>query len=76
VAKAKYEIVEEILSFPCEGEFHTEVNRISWHGNDPKIDIRRWSEGRAKISKGICLTDEEFKKIIEFYGGSINEDRV
>lgn len=70
MAATKYEIVKEILSFPSDKEFHTEVNLISWHGNDPKVDIRRWSRGREKMSKGICLTEEEFKKIIEMYGGS------
>lgn len=74
MAQTKYEIVKEIMSFRSEGEFHTEVNLISWHGNEPKVDIRRWSKDREKMSKGICLTKAEFKEIIEHYGGTYNEN--
>lgn len=76
MAENQYEIIKEILSFPGDGKFHTEVNLISWHGNEPKIDIRRWSEGREKPSKGICLTEQEFKEIVEYYGGVYNENHM
>lgn len=74
MANMKYEIVKEIMVLPSDKEFHTEVNLISWNGNDPKVDIRRWTKDREKMSKGICLTEEEFKAIVEKYGGTYNEN--
>lgn len=81
MADSQFEIVKHLLSFPGGTGFHTEINLISWHGKEPKIDIRRWSEGREKMSKGICLTEEEFRQMVEFgksyfEGGNRNEINV
>lgn len=76
MAENQYKVLKEILSFPSDsknGTFHTEVNLISWHGHEPKIDIRRWADGREKSSKGICISEKEFKQIIEHFGGTYDE---
>ena len=36
-----------------------EINVISWNVRQPKIDIRDWSPGHEKASKGVTMTDEE-----------------
>lgn len=43
-----------------------EINLVSWNGRDAKYDIRDWDEDHEKMSKGVGLTSEEFKKLIEF----------
>lgn len=68
MASDSYEIVKEILSVPKRREsdtYHKEVNLISWYGKDPKLDIRAWMDGREKKGKGVALTIEEARYIIE-----------
>lgn len=62
----KYEIVENlgVLSETSKG-WKKEVNRISWNGKDPKIDIRDWAPDHSKMGKGITLTDGESEKLKE-----------
>lgn len=59
----KYEIINEIGVISEEGSWHLELNRISWNGNEPKYDLRKWSAGHEKMSKGITLTNEELLKL-------------
>lgn len=42
-----------------------EVNIVSWNGNPAKIDIRDWNEDHTRMSKGIALTEEEAKEVME-----------
>ena len=68
MAKASYEIKENILSLPKKNDkdvYHTELNVVSWFGKEPKLDIRGWSDDHEKMTKGIRLTDEEFIKIAQ-----------
>lgn len=63
-----YDIRKEILSVPKKFEsdtYHKEVNLISWYGKEPKLDIRAWTDGRGKKGKGVALTLEEAKYIVE-----------
>lgn len=56
----KFEIINQIgvISTAPSG-WNTELNRISWHGNEPKYDLRTWSPDHSKMGKGITLTEEE-----------------
>ena len=61
-----YEIKENILTLPKDSDtdvYHKELNLISWHGKPEKLDIRGWSDDHEKMTKGICLTEDEFIKI-------------
>lgn len=62
----KYEIVEQIgvLSESAKG-WTKELNKISWNGGVPKYDIRDWAPGHEKMGKGVTLTDEEARKLVE-----------
>ena len=66
MSEIKYEIIEKlgILSESTKG-WTKELNLISWNGSTPKYDIRDWSPDHEKMGKGITLTDEEAKKLIE-----------
>ena len=65
--EVKYEITEElcVLSESPSG-WRKEVNRVSWNGKEPVIDIRNWSADHSKCGKGITLTAEEYDKFIMF----------
>lgn len=68
MAKASYEIKENILSLPKKNDkdvYHTELNVVSWFGKEPKLDIRGWSDDHEKMTKGISLTEDEFIKIAQ-----------
>lgn len=42
-----------------------EINMVSWNGGQPKVDIRDWDETHERMSKGITLTKEEFRDMIQ-----------
>jgi hypothetical protein len=51
-----------------------ELNLISWNGRNPKFDIRDWAPGHEKMGKGITLTREEGKKLLELLSAALAED--
>jgi hypothetical protein len=62
----QYEIVKEIAVFSKSDSGYTkEINLISWNGNEPKYDIRSFSPNREKCGKGITLTEQEVKMLLE-----------
>lgn len=49
-----------------EGDtWQKEVNIVAWNGGLPKIDIRDWDESHEKMSKGITLSEDEAKEVME-----------
>lgn len=66
MADFKYEIVEKlgVLSESSKG-WTKELNRISWNGGVPKLDVRDWAPEHEKMGKGITLTDKEAKSLLE-----------
>ena len=62
----KYEIIEElgVLAESAKG-WTKELNLISWNGGAPKYDIRDWAPEHEKMGKGVTLTDEEAKVLLE-----------
>lgn len=66
MAKFKYEIIEKIggLSEVRNG-WQKQLNLISWHGNEPKLDIRKWTEDGKLMAKGITLSNDEAIKLRE-----------
>jgi len=66
MSKIEYEIISSkgVLSKNKSG-WTKELNLVSWNGRSSKYDIREWSEGHEKMSKGITLTEEEIKCLKE-----------
>jgi len=42
-----------------------EVNLVSWNGADAKLDIREWFPDHKKCGKGITLSENEGRKLME-----------
>ena len=42
-----------------------ELNLVSWNSKEPKYDIRDWDESHIRMTRGITLTEEEFKVLVE-----------
>lgn len=65
-----YEIVEHIcvLTHNPSG-WKKELNLVSWNGNPPKYDVRDWDPMHKNMSRGMTLTSEEMKKIVDMTKG-------
>ncbi len=61
-----YDIVKSfgVLSEEKSG-WKKELNLVSWNGRAPKLDIRDWAPGHEKMGKGVTLTMEEGKTLLE-----------
>ena len=61
-----YEIEEEIavLSESAKG-WTKELNLVSYGGAKAKLDIRDWAPEREKMGKGVTLTEEEARALLE-----------
>lgn len=62
----KFEIIQHfgVLKERKNG-WKKELNKVSWNDEDPKYDIREWNEEHDKMSRGITLSEDEFKNLIE-----------
>lgn len=66
VANQNYKLIQNIKTFPViSGKFHLEINVMSWYDKEPVYDIRKWSDDHEKMSKGITLTEAEYKALFE-----------
>lgn len=68
----KYEIIEElgVLSESAKG-WTKELNLISWNGGAPKYDVRDWAPEHEKMGKGVTLSEEEAKKLVELLAAKL-----
>lgn len=55
----------ETVSESKSGEYTLELNKVSWNGRDPKLDLRRWrvSEDGRTPQKGLTLNDWELEAL-------------
>jgi hypothetical protein len=60
----KFEIKETLCRVPS-GIWNLELNLISWGDNEPKYDLRKWNKDHTKMSKGIGMSEEELKLLID-----------
>ena len=68
MAEFTFEIEEKLLVLSENDKGWTkELNRVSFNGAPAKYDIRSWSPNHTKMGKGITLTNEEFKALVEAF---------
>lgn len=75
MAEITFEITKElgVISETSKG-WTRELNMVSWNDREPKFDIRDWSPDHTRMSKGVSLTEEEMKKLVELFNDRDNED--
>lgn len=75
MAEITFEITKElgVISETSKG-WTRELNMVSWNEREPKFDIRDWSPDHTRMSKGVSLTEEEMKKLVELFNDRDNED--
>lgn len=66
--KVSFEIIEEVIILSENNKgWRKELNLVSWNGNPPKFDLRAWSPDHEKMGKGITLSNDEMKKLEDFF---------
>ena len=65
MAEFKYEVVKKIAVLSERGDWTKEFNLISWNGREAKYDIREWNHKEGKLGKGITLSHEEIKLLVD-----------
>ena len=65
MSEIKFEIVEQlgVISENDKG-WKKELNLVSWNEREPKYDLRDWNDTHDKMGKGITLSKEEAKKLM------------
>jgi len=62
----QFEIIQEIATLSKTDSGYTkEINLISWNGAKPKYDVRSWAPDREKCGKGIALSEEEARNLLQ-----------
>ena len=60
-----FEIMEEIGIISTQDTGWTrEINLVRWNGGAAKYDIRDWDPHHERMSKGITLTEEEMRRML------------
>ena len=65
MANIKYEITEKIAVLSERGDWSKEINKVSWNDRPPKFDLRDWNHEEGKMGKGVTLTEEEARTLME-----------
>ncbi|HZK33286.1 MAG TPA: PC4/YdbC family ssDNA-binding protein [Tissierellaceae bacterium] len=65
MANIKYEITEKIAVLSERGDWTKEINRVSWNDRPAKFDLRDWNHETGKMGKGVTLTEEEARMLME-----------
>ncbi|SEM01816.1 hypothetical protein SAMN04487770_12363 [Butyrivibrio sp. ob235] len=59
-----YEIIKHIgIISEAPSGWKKELNLVSWHGKEPKYDIREWSPTHEKMGKGVTFSKDELLKL-------------
>ena len=72
-----YDIKESIAILSEKNGYTKELNLISYGGRPAKYDIRDWytdEDGNKKMMKGITLSKEEAKELLEALSSEELED--
>lgn len=60
-----YEIMEEIgIISTSDTGWTREINLVRWNGGVAKYDIRDWDPYHERMSKGITLTEDEMRRML------------
>lgn len=73
----KYEVIKKIGTLDSDSTMPKELRIISWNNGPDKYDLRGWStdkDGNEKMTKGICLDEEELASLYEILKGIFKTD--
>ena len=72
--KIDFKIIREIavLSSKYNG-WQLELSEVSWNGGNPKLEVRHWGPNHERCDKGVTLTREEAKVLMEALRNEVDE---
>ena len=73
----KYEVKKVIGTLDSDSTMPKELRIVSWNNGPDKYDLRGWStdkDGNEKMTKGICLDEEELASLYEILKGIFKTD--
>ena len=60
----EFKIVERISTISNKNDsWPLELNLVSFNGEPPKYDIRRWDKSHTRMGRGASLTLDELRKL-------------
>jgi len=66
MSKETFEIIENVaLLRTADTGWTRELSKVSWYHKPTTIDIRWWSPQKEKAGKGVSLTMEEARLLLE-----------
>jgi len=70
-----YEVKKEIGTIKEDEKYPMLLRVVSWNGRDAKIDIRNYTieEEKEKPGKGICLSNDEAKVLVDLLNEYLND---
>lgn len=69
-----YEVTNKIGKLGEDSKYELRV--VAWNGKPGKLDIRQWYEknGEEQCGKGISLTNEEAKELVDLLNAYLNDE--
>lgn len=64
-----FTIIKNLVTLKSNDKYHLELNLISWEGEMPIYDLRRWNKDRTEMTRGITLTKLEWIDLQRIMGG-------
>lgn len=61
-----YTLVQQLCVLEERGTWNLEFNVVSWSGEEPKYDIRPWNTDHSRCGKGITLTEESLRRLVNY----------
>ena len=62
-----FALIEVLHQFPKQegAVYRKELCIVDWFGKGLKYDIRGWNDDHTKMTKGISMTEEELRELVE-----------
>lgn len=71
----KFSVIEEYGVLSAD-KYPIEFNLVKWNDQEPKYDIRRWSEDGKRAFKGISLDAKELERFAEVLESALEDNIV
>lgn len=66
MSEVTYEIKKRIgVIAERENGWKRELNLVSWNGGPFRFDLREWDAEHTRMSRGISMSEDEFRKLID-----------
>ncbi len=73
----EFKIIERISTISDEKDtWPLELNLVSFNGEEPKYDLRRWNKNHTRMGRGTTLTLTELRNLFMVIETYLEENRL